>query len=411
MRVCTRCGNLAAGPQQYCPRCVAPLDPPEASLGPPEPPGTALLLARPRPVALPPPPGAWDPALPGYGPPGHSPARYGTPGYGPPGYRPAGYGPAAYGPGWPSAEDPGDDLFAGGEAETSVLPPLVIDDPRLAGGYGDGGYGDGGYGDGGYGYADGPAGPRHRAAGGHRRQRAGGSSRSISSSSGLFYPSADPHEASEGRRAQIASAVLGAVLVVAGFLTAWAAVSREGGLGGPGTRLSSSQQSALRHPAARHPAARHPQAAAPAASTSATPGAAQPAGAAAVALAPGTGQSPLAAPVQALLVQYFSAINSHRFSQYAPLFLPRVRRQLSAASFAAGYASTTDTGIVLVTLTTEPRSAAATATFVSRQRPAAGVPAATCTDWAITLFLSRHGTGYLIGAPPPGYHAYHHTCG
>ena len=123
------------------------------------------------------------------------------------------------------------------------------------------------------------------------------------------------------------------------------------------------------------------------------------------------GQDPAAGPVQSLLVSYFTAINGHRFSQYAQSFLPPVRHQLSAATFAAGYGSTTDTGITLVAITAASHGLAATVSFTSTQRPAPGASATSCTDWDITLFLGRHGPGYLIGAPPPSYHAYHHACG
>ena len=261
-----------------------------------------------------------------------------------------------------------DDLFAGGDAETSVLPPLVIDDPRPGdeddlgapgdrdrGDRDDRYYGDRDYGDVGHGGRPGTGGR-------------------------LIYPSADPRHASDGRRSQIASAVLGTVLVLAGFLTVWAAVSRQGGPGGSGTRLSSSQTSPAAVPAT-------------------------------VTLAPGVGQDPAAGPVRSLLASYFSAINGHRFSQYAQSFQPPVRRQLSAATFAAGYGSTTDTGITLVAITAARHGLAATVSFTSDQRPAPGTNVPSCTDWDITLFLGRQGPGYLIGAPPPSYHAYHHACG
>jgi len=301
-----------------------------------------------------------------------------------------------------------DDLFAGGEAETSVLPPLVIDDPlpgdeddlggpgdRDRGYRDDRDYGDRDYGDGDYGdrdYGDVSYGGRHGTGG------------------RLMYPSADPRHASDGRRAQIASAVLGTVLVLAGFLTVWAAVSRHGGLEGSGTQLSSSQTSAPRgrlHPTAgpaRSAAAGSPQA-------RPTAAAATPAVPATVTLAPGVSQDSAAGPVQSLLVSYFTAINGHRFSPYAQSFLPPVRHQLSAATFAAGYGSTTDTGITLVAITAARHGLAATVSFTSTQRSAPGANVTSCTDWDITLFLGRDGPGYLIGAPPPSYHAYHHACG
>ncbi len=405
MRVCTRCGNLATGRQRYCTRCIAPLDPPaDDPFGPPgNPPGApgpggAVLPARGYPRAVPP-----QPVFP-----------HGVP--------PRPVSPRPVSPRQIFVPDVErrqwdiralragdyDDLFAGGEADTSVLPPLVIDDPLPGdeddpGGPGDRDRGYRDYGDGDYGGRD--DGGRHGASG------------------RLMYPAADPRHATDGRRAQVASAVLGTVLVLAAFLTVWAAVSRHGGLAGSGTRLSSSQTSAPRgrlHPSARpgrsgqagSPQARPTAAAAATPAVPATPqAAATPAVPATVTLAPGVGQDPAAGPVQSLLASYFTAINEHRFSQYAQSFLPPVQHQLSAATFTAGYGSTTDTGITLVAITAARHGLAATVSFTSTQRSAPGANVTSCTDWDITLFLGRHGPGYLIGAPPPSYHAYHHACG
>ena len=429
MRVCTRCGNLATGRQRYCTRCVTPLDPPVDPFGLPgnrpevPGPGTVVLPVHPsdrRPVSPPPvspPPVSQRPVLP----------------------RPASPRPASPRPVLPRPASPRqifvpdverrqwdiralragdyDDLFAGGEAETGVLPPLVIDDPLTgdedglgdpgdrARGYDEDGLGDPGDRAQGY-WDDGDSGGRGYRGGGHGG-RHGASSR-------LMYPAGGGRRHAAGhRRGQIAGAVLGTLLVLAGLLTAWAAVSRHGGLGGSGTRLSSSQTSAPRgraHPAAGpgHPGTGgSPRPAPTPAASAAPPAAATPA---TVTLAPGMGQDPAAGPVQSLLVSYFTAINAHRFSQYAQSFLPPERHQLSAATFAAGYGSTTDTGITLVSITAASPGLAATASFTSTQRSAPGATVTSCTDWDITLFLGRHGPGYLIGAPPPSYHAYHHAC-
>ena len=137
MRVCTRCGNLATGRQRYCTRCIAPLDPPaDDPFGPPgnppeaPGPGRAVLPARRGyPRAVPP-----RPVLPRAVPPQPLSPRPVSP-------RPL--SPRAVSPRQIFVPDVErrqwdiralragdyDDLFAGGEAETSVLPPLVIDDP------------------------------------------------------------------------------------------------------------------------------------------------------------------------------------------------------------------------------------------------------------------------------------------
>ena len=106
MRVCTRCGNLATAQQRYCARCVAPLDPPA---DPPSLPGELPGAPGPRRVVLP--------------------AR---PGYPRPVSRRQIFVPDAERRAWDlRAQQAGDydDVFGGDEAETSVLPPLVIDDP------------------------------------------------------------------------------------------------------------------------------------------------------------------------------------------------------------------------------------------------------------------------------------------
>ena len=136
------------------------------------------------------------------------------------------------------------------------------------------------------------------------------------------------------------------------------------------------------------------------------PGGAQ----AVVAMAPGLSQAPDAAQVDGFLVSYFTAINSRNYQQYARLLVPARRAQLSAAAFARGYGTTTDTGASLVGISRTGRGVAATVTFTSEQRPAPGADVTSCTYWDITLYLQSQGGALLIGSPPAGYHAYHRSC-
>ncbi|HEY9243032.1 MAG TPA: hypothetical protein VIP48_13670 [Streptosporangiaceae bacterium] len=311
MRICTRCGNVATGQQRYCTRCVAPLDPAEPA------------DARPTPW--------WEDD-----------------------------------PYW-SEPDAVDDWFAGGEAETSVMP-LLVDDPPADGDWG------------------------QTSQGGR-----------------LHYPSADPRHASAGRRAQIISAALAAVALLAGGVTAWGAFGHHQRMDS-GARLSSSSQTtgAARPATPRPRPARsgHPATATPASSPAATPGRGF-----TVLIAPGLSHNPAASQVDGLLVTYFTAINAHNFGQYASTFLPSVRRQLSPAGFASGYKTTRDSDASLVGLgTAAGHRLAATVTFTSTQQPVPGQGVTGCTYWAITLFLGQHGNGFLIGAEPRGYHPYHHAC-
>jgi hypothetical protein len=130
-----------------------------------------------------------------------------------------------------------------------------------------------------------------------------------------------------------------------------------------------------------------------------------------VLIAPGLTQNPAAGPVDSLLMGYFTAINTHDFRQYASAFLPSIRHQLSAASFTSGYKSTRDSNASLVGIGAAPEHGlAVTVTFTSTQQPVPSQGVTGCTYWAITLFLGQHGTGFLIGSAPAGYHPYHHAC-
>lgn len=315
MRVCTRCGNVATGQQRYCTRCVAPLDPAEPA------------DTRPAPW--------WEDD-----------------------------------PYW-SDPDAVDDWFAGGEAETSVVP-LLVDDPAEDGEW------------------DQPS------RGGR-----------------LNYPSADPRHASAGRRAQIISAALAAVALLAGGVTAWGALGHHQRMNS-GAQLSSSSQT-TRHsrparPSPRPASSGHPRTATPSAAPSASAPASSPGGFT-VLIAPGLSKNPAARPIDSLLMTYFTAINTHNFRQYASTFLPSVRRQLSAASFASGYRTTRDSDASLVGIgTSAGHRLAATVTFTSTQQAKPSLGVTGCTYWAITLFLGQHGNGFLIGAEPGGYHPYHHAC-
>lgn len=320
MRVCTRCGNVATGQQRFCTRCVAPLDPAE----------------------------------------------------------PADTRPAPWWEDDPYWSDPHavDDWFAGGEAETSVMP-LLVDDPAEDGDW-------------------------DQASRGGR----------------LNYPSADPRRASAGRRAQIISAVLAAVALLAGGVTAWSAFGHHPRMDS-GARLSSSSQttghSRPATPSPRPATSGQPRTATPSAAPSAVPSgtarASSPGGGFTVLIAPGLSHNPAARQVDGLLMSYFTAINTHNFRLYASTFLPSIRHQLSAASFASGYKSTRDSNASLVGIGTAPRHGlAVTVTFTSTQRPVPSLGVTGCTYWAITLFLGKHGNGYLIGSAPAGYHPYHHAC-
>jgi hypothetical protein len=286
-----------------------------------------------------------------------------------------------------------DDPFAGGEADTSVLP-LVVDD---------------------------------RSADEDDQFDPYGWSR---------YAPARARKRRPARGARMTSAALATVALLLGVLTAWVAVGHHGPRPAAGSRLSSSQTGAGRpghSPAATAPAhspgpsapqsagsrsAVPPSAApsstapAPAPAPSATPGASQPPGGSMpVAMAPAVRGDPVAAQIEVLVASYFTAINDHDFPAYRNLLLGPLRHQLSAAQFTQTYGSTSDSDVTLVLVSVNGPDAAATVTFTSQPSPGSAGDTAACTSWRITLYLQQQGSRFLVVAPPPGYHPAQHACG
>jgi hypothetical protein len=427
MRICPTCGDQVAVTLRYCPRCTTLLpergyrpapgyyaepghypDPPhyaepghyaepsyDAESGYPPAPGypaeprySGPYLPAPY-VEAPDQPGQYEaspyeasPYQPGqYESAAYQPGRYES-GV----YQPGQYESAAYQPGRgepvrgeldrygespyeddPSGLDPFSDRFAGGGPETVVSPARPAPAPVADGEWED-------------------------------------------TASRLLYSPPGPHQAGRtvaGHRAQIISAALAAVALLAGLVTAWSAFGGHHGAD-PGARLAGRQTAATRQssPPPRSPAAPSPSSTAAPSPTVPAPGGTAPV----VAMAPGLSQAPDAAQVDGFLVSYFTAINGHDYQQYARLLVPARRAQLSAAAFARGYATTTDTGASLVGISRTGRGVAATVTFTSEQRAAPGADVTGCTYWDITLYLQRQGSALLIGSPPAGYHAYHHSC-
>jgi hypothetical protein len=234
----------------------------------------------------------------------------------------------------------------------------------------------------------------------------------VDTASRLLYPPPGPPRRDgwtvAGHRVQIISAALAVVALLAGLLTARAAFGGHRGAA-PGARLAGRQTAATRQasPPPRRPATPSPSPAAPGSSPSVpAPGG----GAAVVTMAPGLSQAPDAAQVDGFLVSYFTAINTRDYQQYARLLIPARRAQLSAAAFARGYRTTTDTGASIVGISTTGGGVAATVAFTSEQRAAPGADVTGCTYWDITLYLRTQGDALLIGNPPAGYHAYHRSC-
>lgn len=113
--------------------------------------------------------------------------------------------------------------------------------------------------------------------------------------------------------------------------------------------------------------------------------------------------------VVGFLDSYFAAVNHREYLEYSSLF--ERWHHLSRAQFNRGYRTTHDSSAVLVGLSSGKTALIAAVTFTSHQAPSASPNHASCTHWRIVLYLRRAGGVYLIGPPPPRYHASYHDCG
>ncbi len=129
-------------------------------------------------------------------------------------------------------------------------------------------------------------------------------------------------------------------------------------------------------------------------------------------VASGLTANPDTAPIVTLLDQYFTAINARDYQGYIGLLTPQEQQGLTPAQFASGFRSTVDSGARFASISTAADGrTVAVVTFTSRQNPVDSVNhREACTNWRISLFLEPNGSGYLIGKPPPGYHASYAAC-
>jgi hypothetical protein len=128
-----------------------------------------------------------------------------------------------------------------------------------------------------------------------------------------------------------------------------------------------------------------------------------------VSVSPALAQRADAQQVVGFLDSYFAAVNHREYLEYSSLF--ERWHHLTRAEFYRGYHTTHDSSALLVGLSSNQDTLIATVTFTSHQDPSASPNHASCTNWRIVLYLRRTGDVYLIGAPPPGYHATYHGCG
>jgi hypothetical protein len=119
-----------------------------------------------------------------------------------------------------------------------------------------------------------------------------------------------------------------------------------------------------------------------------------------------------AAPgVEVVLSHYFQGINQRDYAEYASSQTAKGKDDQPESSFAAGYATTKDTGMTLTSLaSTGSGDLTATVTFTSHQAPSDSVDGSACNDWTLNLYLVPNGAGYLITPAPPDYEPSHADC-
>jgi hypothetical protein len=130
-----------------------------------------------------------------------------------------------------------------------------------------------------------------------------------------------------------------------------------------------------------------------------------------VQVAVGAAASPAAPQVTALLNRYFNAINTRNYAAYSSLLDAQMRADNSAASFAAGYATTKDSAETLTSISsTGGGDLAATISFTSQQSPAKSIDHSPCNNWLLTLYLVPQDNSYVIAPAPSGYQPTYSDC-
>jgi hypothetical protein len=129
----------------------------------------------------------------------------------------------------------------------------------------------------------------------------------------------------------------------------------------------------------------------------------------AAALAPAAARYPGATAIQAVISQYFQAINGRDYAAYQATQSPG--NAMTASQFQAGFASTRDSAVLITGISTGPDgNPAADVTFTSRQQPQDGPEGESCTTWRVTMYFDGSAGTYTIGAPPNGYKAAYQAC-
>jgi hypothetical protein len=121
-----------------------------------------------------------------------------------------------------------------------------------------------------------------------------------------------------------------------------------------------------------------------------------------VSIASGVTSSAAEPQVETLLSHYFQGINTRNYAEYASTLTPAAQAKQPQSTFESGYATTTDSGMTLTSLSSAGSGLVATVTFTSHQDPADSNDNSSCNNWTLTYYLVSSGTGYLIGTSPAG---------
>ncbi|WP_029135281.1 hypothetical protein [Nakamurella lactea] len=115
-----------------------------------------------------------------------------------------------------------------------------------------------------------------------------------------------------------------------------------------------------------------------------------------VRLSAAAGKDPQASEIRDLLQRHFDAINAGDYQLWAGTVTKDQAKAISSDRWRNEYSTTTDTGMSITAIETEPRQAQLT--FRSRQAPEfAPDQESTCIDWTVTLPLTTVDDTLLIG--------------
>ena len=106
--------------------------------------------------------------------------------------------------------------------------------------------------------------------------------------------------------------------------------------------------------------------------------------------------------VETTLNRYFQGINTHDYAQYQSAHDAAEQATEPQSNFTSGYASTTDSGMTLVSLaSTANGGESATVTFTSHQAAGSSIDGSTCNNWQLTFFLVPRGAASTSSGPLP----------